>query len=671
MVSSLGTVACQSSQSSQGGQSSLSPVQIAFMPDIHFHDIYADFQDDSFAGLATSSSGKQATIRTMSAQLNSTRLFNENYFALLAALDDIVSRGVKLVALPGDFSDDGQVANMRGLRKILDRYSKLYGLEFFSAPGNHDPNRPYSRPAGKENYLGEDGHNQRIFNKGMAECKGYKDSWTTLDVGYPLRTICSEEVKELGYQGVMSQLAQHGFYPKPNYLYWESPYSNYELNSYDYNQALSQARLSNRQYEICHQGTGGQYKQSHYNNCLNVPDASYLVEPVDGLWLLAIDANVYVPIDEVIAADDTENPQNFSGSGNAGFNKMVSHKAHVIAWIESVVKRADAAGKQLIAFSHFPMVEFYDQQSNDIAKIFGANNFQLIRRPNEAVSQSLAALGLKVHVGGHMHINDTGIKRTKGGDFLLNIQAPSIAAYVPAYKLMTLKTDGDIEIQTITLEDIPRFNELFEHYQKEYQTLVQQGSNNLWNKGILSSNSYGEFTQWHIRELTRQRFLPQEWPNEIRSLLFTLNGRDMLVLSLLSKPITLQQLTSGEFSLQQLQKTPEWQLAFQQGEQQAVSANLQLADFAQWDGFDLAVDFYRLRNADQLALRDISQHRLEQYTLLTQILAEQQHESKQSASVFVNVFGGLFKILDGFQHGLPNEHFMLNMKNGNITDLKH
>ncbi len=84
------------------------PVQVAFMPDIHFHDVYADFKDGSFPGIPNPKAGDNATIRTMYAQLTSTRLFNENYFAFLAALDDAAKRGVKYIALPGDFSDDGQ-----------------------------------------------------------------------------------------------------------------------------------------------------------------------------------------------------------------------------------------------------------------------------------------------------------------------------------------------------------------------------------------------------------------------------------------------------------------------------------------------------------------------------------------------------------------------------------
>ncbi|MFA0125907.1 metallophosphoesterase, partial [Vibrio sp. 10N.261.48.A2] len=89
---------CNSSSPSDDSGNLESAVQVAFMPDIHFHDVYGDFKDGSFAGLYNSDSGEYATIRTMESQMNSTRLFNENYFAMIAALDDVVERGVKYVA---------------------------------------------------------------------------------------------------------------------------------------------------------------------------------------------------------------------------------------------------------------------------------------------------------------------------------------------------------------------------------------------------------------------------------------------------------------------------------------------------------------------------------------------------------------------------------------------
>lgn len=42
---------------------------------------------------------------------------------------------------------------MRGLEKVLDQYSERYGIQFFAAPGNHDPNRPLARAGGKSDFL--------------------------------------------------------------------------------------------------------------------------------------------------------------------------------------------------------------------------------------------------------------------------------------------------------------------------------------------------------------------------------------------------------------------------------------------------------------------------------------------------------------------------------------
>src|SRR5690606_31999202 len=137
-------------------------------------------------------------------------------------------------------------------------------------------------------FLGEGGQMQRIFSKGAQECVGYKTEHATLKTGRPLQTICTEEIRHLGYEAIMTELADFGFYPKPGFIYWETPYS--DNSNYQVSRALSQANYRHRQYEICRQGTGDRYKQKGYDNCHKVPDASYLVEPVPGVWLLAIDA---------------------------------------------------------------------------------------------------------------------------------------------------------------------------------------------------------------------------------------------------------------------------------------------------------------------------------------------------------------------------------------------
>ncbi|KAG0926662.1 hypothetical protein G6F31_018310 [Rhizopus arrhizus] len=93
---------------------------------------------------------------------------------------------------------------------------------------------------------------------------------------------------------------------------------------------------------------------------------------------------------------------------------------------------------------------------------------QMVRRPAEDVTRALAETGLQIHVGGHMHFNDTGVRHYDGDHALFNIQAPSMAAYVPAYKLLRMKPDSTVEVETVRMDEVPRYDELFEHYRAEH-----------------------------------------------------------------------------------------------------------------------------------------------------------------------------------------------------------
>ncbi|MGR5541124.1 metallophosphoesterase, partial [Vibrio campbellii] len=193
-------------------------------------------------------------------------------------------------------------------------------------------------------------------------------------------------------------------------VYFETPYSSDEARE-NYSLALAQeeAAFEKRQYEICHQGSGGEYKEDDFTDCSYIPDSTYLVEPVEGLWLMAIDANVYKP--KAGSGEGSTDGNDFDGSSNAGYNMMLTHKKHVIDWIEDTVKAAKEQNKVLFSFSHFPMTDFYNGASEEIEDIFGEGNFQLGREPEDDTSKALAQTGLSIHVGGHMHFNDTGMKQ--------------------------------------------------------------------------------------------------------------------------------------------------------------------------------------------------------------------------------------------------------------------
>ncbi|MGF1735188.1 metallophosphoesterase [Photobacterium satsumensis] len=686
----LALAGCNSDSSNDDGKTlPVEGLKVAFMPDIHFHDVYGDFQDGSFDGLYNSETGQGATIRTMKSQLTSTRLFNENYYAMIAALDDVVARGIKYVALPGDFSDDGQPVHMRGLVKIFDQYREMHGLEFFAAPGNHDPVRPFARPNGKGDYLGHDGKQQRIYSKGANECVGYEGDWTIINAGHELPTICTEEVKEWGYKEIMGILSHHGFDPQPHYQYFETPYSSDEAReNYSFDVALKEANYANRMYEICHEGTGGAYKEDDFTSCSMVPDSTYLVEPVEGLWLMAIDANVYQP--KANTTGGTDNPNDYEGSSNAGYNMMLTHKEHVIEWISDTVKAAKEQNKVLLSFSHFPMTDFYNGASEEIEDIFGEGNFQLKRVPEDDTSKALAQTGLSIHVGGHMHFNDTGLKQYNidGETYtLFNIQAPSLAGYIPAYKVLEIKPNSQVEVETVVIEDVPRFNELFEHYAEEHDHLVESDASEIWNRDILDAENYYDFTDWHIKELTRLRFLPNEWPEDIKNMLFNMDGKQMLIMSQLETDITVCQLKTalglpcqGAKNQDDLNDfIQDWSRAKVKATELANQHGMALIDFAEWNGEKLAVDFYRLRNADELAFRDIEPSRLPQYKLLSEELYEMDtavnfdnanNDDTPVGQVFKVRFGTLFYILDRFATGEASDNFLIDVEHGTLTDLK-
>lgn len=614
-------------------------IQVAFMADVHLQNVYGEFSDSDYKGVENPRNGEFATIRTMASQLHSTRLFNENYFAFLAALNDIANKGIKLVALPGDFSDDGQALNVRGLKGILDTYTEKYGIQFFITTGNHDPVRPFLQNGGKKDFLGSDGKRQPIFSsQGM---------YTSNELEHPV--VISSDVAEMGYDGITAILDEYGFYPKPEYIYWETPFSTYNYEEYDFTIAKKEATFNKRFYDI----PPVQF---------SVPDASYLVEPLHGLWFLAIDANVYVPINN--PGSYTKNPENYS-SASIGYNNVLTHKKHLINWVEKVANRAEKLDKKLVVFSHYPMVDFHNDASPDIQGLLGNGKLQTHRVPTEEVARVFADAGVKIHFAGHLHVNDTGVRKTAKGNTLVNVQIPSLAAYIPAYKLLTIHTNNNFEIETIVVDTVPRFDEFFDLYQQEYDFLKKTEKGNIWNEEVLTSKTYLEFTEWHIKELVRLRFIPSDWSLPFGNTIRQLSGKELLVLSQLSEKMEMENKKNivplGDI------KTAPWEKAITKAKMAAESANIPFADFEKWNGETMLIDFYKLRSADELAFQNIGKDRLEQYQLIISLFLEERKDL--SDNTFYNNMKEFSIILDKFMNGHPSYHFMVDMEKMRLIDL--
>ncbi|MBZ9630961.1 metallophosphoesterase [Salegentibacter sp. LM13S] len=604
------------------------------MADIHFQDVYGELQDIEYKGIENKGNKKSAIVRSMAAQLHSTRLFNENYFAFLSALDDVVEKGIKYVILPGDFSDDGQPFNVRGLKQILDKYSEEKEINFFLTTGNHDPVGPFSQKAGKADFLGEGGMNQPI----MSENNLYSSN-----SDFEHEPLISEDIRKMGYKGITTTLSAYGFSPKREYLYWETPFSEYSLNSYSYKKAKKAASLDERTYSM---PSGSSL----------IPDVSYLVEPVEGVWLLAIDANVYLP--KANRNRNNKTSENYSGS-SIGYNNVLSHKKHLLLWVGRVTQRAKKENKTLIAFSHYPMVDFNNNASQKMESFFGEGKMQLHRVPNEEVAEAFANAGVRLHIGGHMHINNTGKRTTKKGNSIVNIQTPSLASYIPAYKILTIKENKAVEVETKILDSVPGFNEFFELYKQEHDFLKGIGTENVWDKEILLSDSYITFTKWHLKELTRLRFIPEDWPIKFQTFFPELSGKDLLVFALIKRNISLKEFVElKKFS----QTSTELEKATKKAKEEINHIGLEFKDLNEWNGLDYIYDFYRLKNAGELAKQDIGRERIMQYKLI--IEAFKQNKNKKS----VDDFEALASIFEAFLEGLPSDHFEVNIETGSIKN---
>lgn len=579
-----------------------SPVKIAFLADVHFQDLYGEFSDSDFKGIENPKTGKKTILRTMDSQLHSTRIFNENYFAFLTALDDIARRKIKIVALPGDYTDDGQAYNLRGLKKILEEYQRKYQMRFFITTGNHDPVGPFLKQGGKSDFMDENGGELSIVSD--ENLIKDKDS----------EAIVTKDIAMSGYLEILSNMQDFGFKPSEKDLFWQTPFSKNSYQQFQFKNALKESEYENRMYAV--------------SSGFSVPDFSYVVEPTAGIWLMAIDGNTYIP-KNLNGNPDDEN--NYNGA-SIGYNSVLTNKKHLFSWVEKIVSEAKKHHKTLIAFTHYPILDFNDNANSEIKQLLGEKKWQMERVPKDEFAELFAKAGLKLHFAGHMHINDTGIRKFNDGKMLVNIQVPSLAAYIPAYKILTVNSQDEFEVETISIKDVPRFDELFPLYEKEFENLKAKNSKNVWNKDILKTKNYQDFTLFHLKELVRLRFIPSDWPKDFIEKVSILSGKDLLKLSLGN---------SKDFN------------------------KLNTKSFEKWKFEDALLNLYQFQSADELAKKDIPKKRLGQYKIL-----EQNFDNLKTEDKFLNQLKTFFKILEKLSSGDASDHFKIEFQKGEVVKLK-
>ena len=528
-------------------------IRIAVIADPHVHD----------CAWIPDGSGLPGAIRSFAETAASTRVFNESIPAFRAALDRVAASGAKIVLLVGDLTDDGQRPNIRAALALVAEYRERHGIRVLMTPGNHDFYALAGRPQDKS-FLMTDG--------------------TPL----LLRSADCPEAATLGTAEALAMLSGLGFTPEAGDLHWESPFGTDPAWSARSCEAVSP--------------DGG-------TRCRMI-DSSYLVEPVEGLWVLAIDANVCAPRDGV---SDFGDPAAFHDPTDGGWRAVIQHRAHLLPWMTDVAARAKAKGKHLVAFSHYPALDPLGGASAEEVALFGATGLAR-RAPTAAIAEAFAATGVTLHFSGHLHVNDTARHEGKAGRFA-NIAVSSPIGYGPGMKIVDLDA-GRVEIRTETLRQVPGHDAAFAAYRTEARRAGQA------EPPASTAPDHGVFLSHHLVNLVHGRYLAREWPADM--------------VAFVQKSTVADLLTS-------LGLSSEGAPAFS------------LSEFVE--------DWYRLRKAGELSHEDIAPERLAFYRRLVSQVPYIEGESLAAR------FAILLRMMRAYIERPANRNFTLRLPDLAVTPL--
>ncbi|CAN7238922.1 metallophosphoesterase family protein [Rhizobium sp. LjRoot254] len=433
---------------------------IAIIADAHFHDLEGDY-----GIMGIQAAGRKLAMRPFSQVARSTRVFNESAAALRTTLDDIAARGIHDVVLLGDYSDDGQVTTLAGLRKLLDGYSARYGMRFYATPGNHDIFADHGRHRAKGFANASGGHD--LVTSDPERRQGEDDD----------SVIVWSGMRCMGYPEGLLALPDIGFFGVPGAILWETPFG-------------TDSDPAARRYRV--RSADGAIRE--------LIDGSYLVEPFEGVWMLMIDANVFAPLDE------PRDGHAFADSTDAGWNGMLRHKAFILDWMKDVSRRAREQGRTLLAFSHYPALDPLDGTRDDELALLGETG--MVRRvPDAEVGDTLIDTGIQVHFSGHVHVNDTARRQTASG-FLVNVSVPSLVAFPAAFKIVTVR-NRLIEVESVSIGEMALDADLMAEYRRQAMRAgVETG-------GMLEAENYNQFLHAHLGHLVSRRHLKREWPEAL------------------------------------------------------------------------------------------------------------------------------------------------------------
>lgn len=171
---------------------------------------------------------------------------------------------------------------------------------------------------------------------------------------------------------------------------------------------------------------------------------SYLVEPVKGLWVLALDSCLW---------------RKQKQGGNPITDGEFSNET--LQWIEDILIRAKREKKAVIAFMHHGIMEHYP--SNE--KYYGA----YIVNNAEETADLFAAYGVRMVFTGHFHAQDITLMKQKDGErFVYDIETGSFVTYPCPFRVVSINKGQQARIESRVIGSIPSMRQGFRKFARDY-----------------------------------------------------------------------------------------------------------------------------------------------------------------------------------------------------------
>ncbi|OHD08466.1 MAG: hypothetical protein A2Y41_11705 [Spirochaetes bacterium GWB1_36_13] len=169
---------------------------------------------------------------------------------------------------------------------------------------------------------------------------------------------------------------------------------------------------------------------------------SYVVEPVNGLWVLALDSCLW----------KKQNPNKKPITGGE-----ISLKT--LFWVEKILKKASDEKKSVIVFTHHGLFEHYKGNKKYYPEFILSNPEKLI--------QLFHSYQVSFVFTGHFHAQNIAVHQDEKGHEIFDIETGSPLTFPCPYRIVEISPDSVFAVMTKTIQSIqsdPDWEETLFHF---------------------------------------------------------------------------------------------------------------------------------------------------------------------------------------------------------------